>query len=202
MSQAPLAEVTDPGTDYLGAFARLSQRIRDGQSFSGGERNCAFFTLGDSAFADLSFALGLDAADDADKEEVDTGSPGSAFQAAVETRDPFDGAHARIARTVTEAAAPVWLPNMPLDARVGDRKPTVAVKAERFWKAQAAHLGDHGHFDESERQRMAGGKPPRRRNPRTGDLEAMELVGLRAAADRSDVRMRWPGDSIDPWSAT
>ena len=64
MSQSPLAEVTDPGTEYLGAFARLSQRIRDGQSFSGGERNCAFFNLGDDTFADLSFALGLDAADD------------------------------------------------------------------------------------------------------------------------------------------
>lgn len=107
-----------------------------------------------------------------------------------------------IASTVPVAAAAAWNPGMALDARVGDRKPTVSVKAERFWKDTAAHLGEHSHFDERSRELMREGKPPRRRNPRTGDVEAMELVGLRAAARRGDVRMRWPDDAVDPWSAS
>jgi len=128
---------------------------------------------------------------------------GSSFREAVQPDDPADDAHGQIARTIPEAAAASWHPGMPLDARVGDRRATVAVKAERYWKAEAAHLSeDHGHFDADARSRMAQGKPPRRRNPRNGDLEAVELVGLRAAANRSDVHMRWPDDAVDPWSAS
>lgn len=127
---------------------------------------------------------------------------GSSFRNAVRSADPGDDPHRQIARTIPQAAAPSWHPGMPLDARVGDRKATVAVKAERYWKSAAAHLaqGGAGHFDARSRELMAQGKPPRRRNPRTGDVETMELVGLRAASNRADVRMRWPDDAVDPWS--
>lgn len=90
---------------------------------------------------------------------------------------------------------------MPLDTTVDDQKPSLAIKAERFWiaTAQAAH---DSHFDADDIDRMAAGKAPRRTNPRTGRTEAMQLTGLRQASIREDVRMRWPDDSIDPWSAT
>lgn len=107
-----------------------------------------------------------------------------------------------IAETIPVASADSWNPAMALDARVGERKATVAVKAERFWKAAAAHLSSASHFDEHDEQRMAEGKAPRRRNPRTGDLESMELIGLRSASKRTDVRMKWPDDAVDPWSAS
>lgn len=64
MSQSPLEETDEPGDDYLDAFRQLSQKIREGLSFSGGERNCAFLNTGAGQFADLSFAFGLDADDD------------------------------------------------------------------------------------------------------------------------------------------
>jgi thiol-disulfide isomerase/thioredoxin len=64
VSRSPLAAVADPGEDYLQSFSLLSQRIREGNSFSGNERNCAFLNRTDGEFVDMSFALGLDHADD------------------------------------------------------------------------------------------------------------------------------------------
>ena len=93
-----------------------------------------------------------------------------------------------------------WAPGMALDSRVGDRKPAMADKAKRFWLTSAESLGD-SHFGDENRGRMHEGKPPQRRNPRTGRVETMQLVGLRQASNADDVRMRWADDSIDPWSA-
>ena len=64
MSRSPLAAVKQPGSDYLESFALLSRRIREGNSFSGNERNCAFLNRSDGSFVDVSFALGLDHSDD------------------------------------------------------------------------------------------------------------------------------------------
>jgi hypothetical protein len=94
----------------------------------------------------------------------------------------------------------VWRPGMALDATIDDRKPNLATKAERFWKA-TGQTQSLTHFDNDDRRRMASGKAPRRRNPRTGRMEVMQLTGLRQASRESQVRMRWPDDSVDPWNA-
>lgn len=107
-----------------------------------------------------------------------------------------------IAETVADAGVDTWMPGMPLDTRAGDSKPTMAVKAERFWRAIAANVSSPSHFDEADLARMHAGRAPTRRNPRTGETEAMELVGLRSASHRSDVRMMWPDPTVDPWSAS
>ena len=60
MSQSP--ETTGKGNeqdDYLSAFGELAQRIRDGASFSGRERHCAFLNTGDGSFADVSAVSGF-----------------------------------------------------------------------------------------------------------------------------------------------
>ena len=54
----------NPSEDYIDAWERLSQMIRQGRSFSGRERNCAFLNIGDGRFADVSSAIGLDQIDD------------------------------------------------------------------------------------------------------------------------------------------
>ena len=60
MSQAPETSIPDQGTkDYLQAFADLAQRIRDGASFSGRERHCAFLNTGQGDFADVSALSGF-----------------------------------------------------------------------------------------------------------------------------------------------
>ena len=64
MSRSPLVALEDPGKDYLDSFSLLSQRVREGNSFSGNERNCAFINRGDGSFSDMSYALGLDHSDD------------------------------------------------------------------------------------------------------------------------------------------
>ena len=64
MSRSPLAAIADPGKDYLDSFSMLAQRIREGNSFSGNERNCAFLNRRDGSFVDMSYALGLDHPDD------------------------------------------------------------------------------------------------------------------------------------------
>jgi len=94
-----------------------------------------------------------------------------------------------------------WTPDMPLDTTIDDQKPSLAIKAERFWMASAEAA--HGsHFDADDIDQMASGKAPRRTNPRTGRTEAMQLTGLRQASVCEDVRMRWPDESVDPWSAS
>ena len=91
---------------------------------------------------------------------------------------------------------------MPLDARVNDANPTPDEKAQRYWMATADAVGATTHFDDVNIARMVQGKAPTRRNPRSGDVEAMDLVGLRAGSHRSDVRMKWPDETVDPWSAS
>tara|TARA_B110000914_G_C15277474_1_gene360436 strand:+ start:319 stop:591 length:273 start_codon:yes stop_codon:yes gene_type:complete len=90
---------------------------------------------------------------------------------------------------------------MALDMTLNDQKPSLAIKAERFWMA-TAEATSNSHFDQDDIDRMGSGKAPRRVNPRTGRTEAMQLTGLRQASDRDDVRMRWPDDSVDPWSSS
>ena len=60
MSQAPETSTPDEGTEgYLQAFGDLAQRIRDGASFSGRERHCAFLNTGQGDFADVSTLSGF-----------------------------------------------------------------------------------------------------------------------------------------------
>ena len=130
----------------------------------------------------------------------------SAFQDTIdaEPADTTEGTQRPrgIAETVHEQSAAAWTPDLPLDARVDDANPTPDEKAQRYWIATADAVGATTHFDDVNLARMHQGKAPTRRNPRTGDVEAMELVGLRAGSHRSDVRMKWPDETVDPWSAS
>lgn len=106
-----------------------------------------------------------------------------------------------IASTETVESAQVWDISMPLDVRVKDKLPTLSVKANRFWKARSQDPISQSQYDPDTLERMSQGKAPRRRNPRTGSFETPELFGLRAASRHEDVQIRWPDDSIDPWSS-
>ncbi len=102
--------------------------------------------------------------------------------------------------TGEDPAATEWIPGMALDQFVAGRRPSPSVKAERYWRSIAA--AEHEtHFDTADRARMASGKPPRRRNPRTQKFESLQLAGLREASDESAVRMHWQDDSVDPWDS-
>lgn len=126
----------------------------------------------------------------------------AAFSMSVEAaRQERDQHQSLIATSATLSGPAEWHPGLTLDARVAGQKPTVEVKAERFWRATAARLGADSHFDAATRAAMAAGKAPQRRNPRTASTESMQLVGLRSASALADVRMHWPDDAVDPWSA-
>jgi tetratricopeptide (TPR) repeat protein len=60
VSQSPLGTETAVDGDYIRGFQQLAANIREGASFSGRERNCAFLNLDGKSFADASAALGLD----------------------------------------------------------------------------------------------------------------------------------------------
>lgn len=108
----------------------------------------------------------------------------------------------QIAGRESQAPPPAteWNPGMPLDQHVAGRRPSPTVKAERFWKS-TAHVKDISHFDTADLDRMASGKPPRRRNPRTQKYESLQLAGLREASNETEVRMYWNDDALDPWDA-
>jgi len=60
VSQAPETTAkTEKQGKYLTAFSELAQRIRDGASFSGRERHCAFLNTGQGRFADISAVSGF-----------------------------------------------------------------------------------------------------------------------------------------------
>ena len=119
---------------------------------------------------------------------------------------PDSGEHSRIAgRTIAgqdaDAPAATWQIGMAIDLADEGRKPSLAVKAERFWSTTANAMAA-SHFDDENLARMAAGKAPRRLNPRTGRTEAMQLTGLRQASTHDQVRMRWPDEAADPWAAS
>ena len=70
MSQSPLvSQSSNNNEDYLDGWNRLANLIREGHSFSGHERNCAFLNLGDNVktgtrFSDVSACLNVDVPDD------------------------------------------------------------------------------------------------------------------------------------------
>lgn len=65
MSQSPVvAEKSEELKSYLQNWNNLSSMIRQGQSFSGRERNCAFLNVGQGRWADISAASGIDFDDD------------------------------------------------------------------------------------------------------------------------------------------
>lgn len=77
--------------------------------------------------------------------------------------------------------------------------PTPAVIRERFWRNVAATAGAT-MFGADNVDRMAAGRSPRRRNPRTGEMEAMRLPDIDPTGTALPVP-RWPGDAVDPFAA-
>lgn len=131
--------------------------------------------------------------------EPDAGPPAEAASVDTSVHSVIAGTEPRDVAVAEPIAA--WSPGMALDTTVDDEKPSLAVKAERFWISTAESNGE-SHFDDDDLARMAAGKAPRRNNPRTGKIEAMQLTGLRQASATGDVRMRWPDDAVDPWSSS
>ncbi len=142
------------------------------------------------------------------RQPAASGSPSAFSDSLVADVTPAHDPRSTIAGTATSGAvAPApdtgiaWHAGMALDTNVDDRKPSLAIKAERFWVTTAGSLAG-SHFDDENIARMASGKAPRRTNPRTGKTEAMQLTGLRQASTTEAVRMRWPDDAADPWAAS
>jgi hypothetical protein len=66
VSQSPATALVAPQEAYGEAFGRLAEKIRDGQSFSGRERNVVFLQTGrQDQFLPVAGLLGLDQPDDA-----------------------------------------------------------------------------------------------------------------------------------------
>ena len=65
MSQSPDSLQDREGLDAYGqAFQAVIQLLREGRSFSGNERNCAYLNCRRAPFANVSAATGLDFPDD------------------------------------------------------------------------------------------------------------------------------------------
>ena len=65
MAQSP-TEAEAPATrDYSLGWAAIHRLVREGSSFSGREKNCSFWNVGDGTYADVSALSGLGQVDDA-----------------------------------------------------------------------------------------------------------------------------------------
>lgn len=76
--------------------------------------------------------------------------------------------------------------------------PSKATVRSRYWKNVAGTAGVT-MFGDANADRMAAGKPPERRNPRTGRVEVMRLPGVEVASDAETPVPEWPGSALDPY---
>jgi hypothetical protein len=76
--------------------------------------------------------------------------------------------------------------------------PTAALVRERFWRNVAATAGA-AMFGADNVDRMAAGRGPRRRNPRTGQIETMRLPDVDSTGTSLPVPS-WPDDAVDPFA--
>jgi len=83
--------------------------------------------------------------------------------------------------------------------KAGDEPAPDTVRS-RYWKNVASTAGT-AMFGSSNTQRMSSGKPPERRNPRTGKIEIMRLpkVGYTDAGGATPVP-EWPLVGLDPFA--
>ncbi len=65
MSQSPTAERPTERASYELGWVAIHRMLREGKSWSGRERHCAYLNTRDGRFADISAVSGLDLADDA-----------------------------------------------------------------------------------------------------------------------------------------
>ncbi len=65
MSQSPTAERAGERASYELGWVAIHRMLREGKSWSGRERHCAYLNTRDGRFADVSAVSGLDLADDA-----------------------------------------------------------------------------------------------------------------------------------------
>lgn len=192
--QAPPVVVATVPEPLTAASAPKAPPLQDGQGPD------AESTLDYAAFAEQA----------AGEQTADAGTSTSAFSdrllgggagASASATDDDTWASSGLVPEAPSARSTSWEPGMPLDATINDERPSLAAKAERYWQATAAAV-EESHFDADAISRMANGRAPRRRNPRTSRIESMQLTGLRQASTRSDVRMSWPDDAVDPWAAS
>jgi hypothetical protein len=76
--------------------------------------------------------------------------------------------------------------------------PRPALVRERYWRNVAATAGA-AMFGADNVDRMAAGRGPRRRNPRTGELETMRLPDVDDTGTSLPVPS-WPDDAVDPFA--
>lgn len=90
-----------------------------------------------------------------------------------------------------------YIYNLTIDGR----EPSAATVRGRYWRNVAAAESAQRIFGSSNLERMAGGKPPRRRNPRNGRIETMVLptATFDEGAGAAPVPY-WPGNEIDPFT--
>ena len=104
----------------------------------------------------------------------------------------------------TEAVAPVqpqrWQPGDSVHRLDDNGDPaTPALIRERYWRNVAATAGA-AMFGADNVDRMAAGRGPRRRNPRTGEIETMRLPDVDSSGGSLPVPS-WPDDAVDPFAS-
>ncbi len=99
----------------------------------------------------------------------------------------------------TPEPATAWEPGDSVHRLDDDGEPpTPALIRERYWRNVAATAGAV-MFGDDNVDRMAAGRGPRRRNPRTGEVETMRLPDVGGASTSLPVPS-WPGDAVDPFA--
>jgi len=134
---------------------------------------------------------------------------------ALSRRGQFVPPELQVTRVLTKAVAPrgPTLPNTTRGWRVGDpinnltstgRVPSWSAVRQRFWKNEAAL--NPGNYSQANLARTQRGLAPQRINPRTGQLESMELHHTPPQRNGGlfDVQPVWQDDHalIDPFRIT
>ncbi len=113
--------------------------------------------------------------------------------------------HEANVRSVREGAGRSGSPWEPggyvFDLTAAGNPPSSTTVRTRYWRNVAA-AGGASIFGETNMERMRGGKPPQRTNPRTGKVETMRLPdAANSNGDGTTPIPEWPCAEIDPFGA-
>lgn len=127
-----------------------------------------------------------------------TVGPVSTFRGLVESAQPTRRPLVSPDKATSEPG--VWKPGDPLwsPSRRGTT-PSATTVRRRFWQSASVLIPGVHWYGEPNVDRMIEGKPPQRRNRRTGKMESMHLSGLRSATDTELARPHWPSEELDPF---
>lgn len=189
-----------PGLVTLEDIERSPDHTSPGADLHGGSTAANGTTIDPAGSADPP-----DTPDPADAHENSDAIDGPAEDHDRDGADPAADVTEPAEGTPSDAEAPRrvagWAPgDYVFNFTTSGDEPSSSTVRSRYWK-NVASISGAAMFGRANTERMTSGKPPERRNPRTGKIEVMRLprVHFGDTGGRTPIP-EWPSSEVDPFA--